>query len=218
VVENVTEFKDRWRFYRHWIGMIEALGYQVSENVLCALDFGVPQRRTRLFLVFTPTKKPFDLKPPRSRHCPRSVSGLKGKDKLPFKPLIHRGAGDPPENWVSVDEWDPISVGNKALQREAKLKKRIGKVPPVWFWANTDTAPLDAAEPCGTITAESGNQLYLMKGRRMRRFSVYELRGAMGFPKGYLLPSSLTESGRLLGNAVVPQISEFIVRQLIARA
>ena len=52
----------------------------------------------------------------------------------------------------------------------------------------------------------------------MRKFAVAELRGAMGFPKGYELPSSLPLAGRLLGNAVVPQISKFIVQQLIARA
>jgi site-specific DNA-cytosine methylase len=146
------------------------------------------------------------------------VSGLKKGDKLPFKPLIHRGGGLPPENWVPIDQWGTPSVGRKARGREAKLKKRLGRVPPLWYWANTDTAPLSADEPCGTITAESGNQLYLVKKGLMRRFSVHELRGAMGFPKNYVLPSSLVEAGRLLGNAVVPQLSKFITKQLIARA
>jgi DNA (cytosine-5)-methyltransferase 1 len=215
VVENVTEFRDRWKLYRGWRNLFEGMGYSYSENVLCALDFGVPQRRTRLFVIFTPTEKPFDLKAPRSRHCPRSVHGLKKGDKLPFKPLIHRGPGFPPEDWIPLGTG---AVGKKAVKKEARLKRRLGRVPPVWYWANTDTAPLSASEPCGTITAKSGNQLYLVKGKHMRQFSVHELRGAMGFPKDYVLPTSVTMAGTLLGNAVVPQISKFIVKQLIARA
>jgi DNA (cytosine-5)-methyltransferase 1 len=218
VVENVVEFKRRWKLYPGWLNLFRGMGYSVSENILCSLDFGIPQRRTRLFLIFTPTEKAFDLRAPKSRSCPRSVAGLKRGDKIPMRPLIHRGAGDPPEQWSLIEEWDPVSVGRKARQREARLKKRLGRVPKLWYWANTDTAPLSADEPCGTITAESGNQLYIVKGDRMRRWSVHELRGAMGFPKDYLLPSSLPEAGRLLGNAVVPQISKFIVQQLIARA
>lgn len=217
VVENVLEFKRKWRFYEAWKAAICGMDYACSENVICSLDYGVPQRRTRLFVIFTPTRHAFDLKTV-TRACPRSVNALKAKDMLPFKPFIHTGAGEPPENWVPIDRWSPPSVGKKARGRERKIKKRLGKVPPAWYWANTDSAPLSASEPCGTITAESGNQLYLVKGGRMRRFSVHELRGAMGFPKDYVLPSSLAESGRLLGNAVVPQVARSIVKQLIARA
>lgn len=215
VVENVTEFRRIWSDYDWWAEGIKRRGYSMSENVLCSLDFGIPQRRTRLFMIFTPSEKAFDLKLP-TRKCPASVARLKPGDKRPFKPLIHKGEGLPPENWAPLSQWG--TVGKKAKGREAKLKKRLGKLPKLWYWANTDTAPLSADEPCGTITAESGNQLYIVKGGLMRRFSVWELRGAMGFPKDYVLPSSLVIAGKLLGNAVVPQVGKEIVRQIIARA
>ena len=217
VVENVTEFRRIWDDYDWWVDGIKRRGYSMSENVLCALDFGVPQRRTRLFMIFTPSEKAFDLELPK-RSCPVSIGLVKGKDKMPFAPMIHREDGLPPENWTPIDEWSPSSVGKKARKRAASLKKRLGKLPKVWYWANTATAPLSADEPCGTITAESGNQLYLVKGGLMRRFSVWELRSAMGFPENYVLPSSLAIAGKLLGNAVVPQIGGDIVRQIIARA
>ena len=214
VVENVLEFRDKpWIDYRAWVEMIMRRGYELSENVLCALDFGVPQRRTRLFLVFTPSASPFDLRLP-ARKCPPSIKQVKGKDRLPFKPLIQKGA----TGWKPWKDWDGGSVASKVRDRLKKLKKRLGRVPPMWYWANTMSAPLDVTEPCGTITAESGQQLYMVKGPLMRKFTIYELRGAMGFPKGYILPDSLTVASKLLGNAVVPAISKAIVQQLIKRA
>jgi DNA (cytosine-5)-methyltransferase 1 len=50
VVENVVQMR-RWHGYRALLHVLMRLGYRVCVRILDAADFGVPQRRRRLFIV-----------------------------------------------------------------------------------------------------------------------------------------------------------------------
>ena len=53
----------------------------------------------------------------------------------------------------------------------------------------------------------------------MRMLSVDECRAAMGFPDGYKVPQTPIKLGHhLLGNAVCPPVSKWIVEQILERA
>ena len=52
LVENVPEFM-KWPLFKQWASCIEALGYSLSLNVLDSADHGIPQNRSRLFIIAT---------------------------------------------------------------------------------------------------------------------------------------------------------------------
>jgi len=207
VIENVPEFR-KWVLYKPFVvNALEAMGYAVSEHVLDALDFGVPSRRKRLFVIAVPGRVAFDLPRPRKRK-----QGTIG-------PLIVKQA-----NWVPLKDWAKPSIAAKAKEQLGRIKARLGrKVPEYWVWTNTsDTNPIMPDKPFRTVTAKIGGQTYAMKsrGRRhwIRPILPAELRGFMGFPKSYKIEASPSLAGELLGNAVAPPMIKFVVGELVRRA
>lgn len=213
VIENTPNFK-KWALYQGTVIVnLQALGYSVSEVVIDALDLGVPQNRKRLFVIAVPGRTPFDLRPPKKRKKPASVG-----------PMIRRRApkGQP---WIPLEEHPGEKVISKAKEQIHRIKTRlkIKKIPEYWIWTYTsETNPIMPDKPFRTLTAKLGGQTYVMRtrGKRnwIRQISPEELRDFMGFPKSYKLPTSPSLAGTLLGNAVCPAVSEYIVRQLIERA
>jgi len=65
VAENVVGLLDQPDALKTIIQALEGLGYKVKYRVLNAADFGVPQRRKRLFLVGNRTGRPFIWPTPR---------------------------------------------------------------------------------------------------------------------------------------------------------
>jgi DNA (cytosine-5)-methyltransferase 1 len=66
LVENVPEFR-QWVLFPAWAAAMAALGYTASPHVVDAADFGTPQNRVRLFMVFTRSRAPLILKLQRRR-------------------------------------------------------------------------------------------------------------------------------------------------------
>jgi DNA (cytosine-5)-methyltransferase 1 len=50
VVENVIQMR-RWHRYDEWLRRLDDLGYKIRQQILNAVDFGVPQSRKRLFVM-----------------------------------------------------------------------------------------------------------------------------------------------------------------------
>src|SRR5581483_2449506 len=65
--ENVGGMR-KWSKYRHFVADIQGMGYEVSEQLLNAADFGVPQRRRRLFLLCDKMREPAQVLPTHSKH------------------------------------------------------------------------------------------------------------------------------------------------------
>lgn len=228
VVENVPEFRN-WELYENWKDAFRYLGYHPGrEYVLQALDFGVAAERARLFVIFTPlavSRVPFDLE------LPKPVLGRRKKwtpsVKLPKRNHLGRHLvrdhGKAPE-WRATSSLSPIGR-RKFAENLKRLRTRLGvtKTPPYWTYSyHTGTNPRLVDHPQRTITAEMGGQLYVVhsKGNRHDQRLAYpeELRAWFGLPSDYLVPDSPSVAGQLIGNGVVPAVSEHIVRQLLERA
>ncbi len=206
VIENVPEFRD-WRFYQQFISCItDGLGYSVSAQVIDAADCGTPQHRQRLFLVATQGDVPFDLGTPDRPHVP-----VKGLIQWQTESEALLGLG----RWSRVDK---PGRSTATLRRVANGRRAFGErfVMP-FYGSGSGLTGRSLERPIGTITTRA--RWAVVDGPLMRMLSVDECRAAMGFPDGYRVPSTPIKLGHhLLGNAVCPPVSRWIMSQLIARA
>lgn len=193
-MENVPEFAS-WALYPAWCSAMEALGYAVSPNVLDAADYGVPQRRVRLFVVCTRSRSPLALDLPKQPH-------------VPARSFVDFEAG----SWSKIDRPGRAA---KTLARVHSGRKHFGDRFLVAYYGSTKGGrSLD--RPIGSLTTR--DRYGVIDGDRMRMLSVSEARAAMGFDSGYALPRQKKLAMHLLGNAVPPPLAARVIEALIKQA
>lgn len=188
IVENVAEFLS-WNLFPSWKDAMGRLGYKVTENVLNAADFGVPQSRERVFIVAA--KREIRLVSPKLAH-------------VAAESIINWDAG----NWNVIDK--PGRAAS-TLAQIAAGRKRYGKRFLVAYYGNEKDGR-SLSRPLGTVTTKE--RFALVDGDQMRMLTVDEIRQAMGFPEGYELGPVKKTAIHLLGNAVVPKVAEEVIKQV----
>lgn len=182
VVENVPELRN-WVLYPEWRTSLEKLGYRLSESVLDAADFGVPQNRVRMIVIGSLDKQPSEVKSPQRKH----------------KPI--RGVLD-----LNVGRWSPVKdhVPN-TIRRAASGRERYGDcfVMPYYGSGSGETGR-SIDRPIGTITTR--DRWAIVRGDEMRMFTPFEYQLAMGFPRSYRVTGSRKDQIHQLGNAVCPAV------------
>jgi DNA (cytosine-5)-methyltransferase 1 len=196
VVENVPEFR-AWLLFPAWRAAMEALGYSLAEHVFDAADHGVPQHRRRLIIVATRGRAPLRLSPAAQPHRPiAEVLRFDGED------------------------WSPVETPRRApatLARVRAARVRFGArfVMP-YYGSGSGLTGRSIERPIGTITTLA--RWAVVDGNRMRMLRVDELREAMGFPPGYVLPPQIRQATMMLGNAVPPPLARAVLAELRSAA
>jgi len=192
VVENVRDFT-RWRLYPVWKQALETLGYTLTEQMLTASRWGVPQRRSRLFVVGVRSKHPLRIREPEVVE-----PGI--------GPCIEWGSG----LWHSVASKSP-----RVRERVEKGRRNHG----ARFLTQhvTGHPGVGLHEPIRTVTTK--DQWAVVDGDRIRQLSLVENKRAMGFPDDYWFPEGARRKDiiRALGNAVCPPQARGIIEQVMAR-
>jgi len=190
LVENVPEFR-QWDGYPAWCGMLRAFGYELTENVLNAADFGVPQSRERLFVMAT-----------RGGKLPLHAPGLP-----------HVAA----ESFIAWDHprWSPVLKPGRAPATWFRFRRgrRAHGERFLLAYYGSERGGRPVTEPIGTITTR--DRFAVVRGREMRMLTAQECRAAMGFPAEYALPRSHKLAVHMLGNAVCPPVARELVRQVL---
>jgi DNA (cytosine-5)-methyltransferase 1 len=193
VVENVPTFR-RWQLYPLWRSALEALGYDLTEQLLNAADCGVPQERERLIVVGV-----------RDGDAPAILSP--GLPRVPASTILDLESGS----------WSPIRKEGRSAKTLARVeagRARFGRrfLAPYYSRGSGETGrSLD--RPIGTITTKA--RWSIIDGERMRMLTLEENRRAMGFPGDYVLRGSAVEQLKQLGNAVPPGLARVVVEQVI---
>lgn len=216
-------------------GKRNGLKYQVVNRVLNAADFGVPQKRERVFIVGF-----------------RADLGIKWS----FPEATHSFDALLESQWVSGEYWDrhEISINNRP-ERPSRYAKRIEKIkasnertlatqkawrtvrdaiidmPDPRSKKNTDKffnhkyqagakqypghtgSPLDL--PAKTLKAgvhgvPGGENMMVMDTGKVRYFTAREAARLQTFPDGYQLHGAWSEIMRQLGNAVPVRLAQTI--------
>ena len=204
VIENVVQMRS-WSGYERLLDRLWYRGYHISEQILDAADFGVPQNRRRLFLICGRDGEPANVQP--------TVS-------------IHRPATDA----VQVDSaWrsTPLFNGRRAeatLARHRRAVERFGPRKPylrVYYGSDGSGGAQSLTRPLRTLTTLDRFGLVTWTGDtpHMRMLQVDELKAGMGFPADYSLGrASRREQVRMLGNGVCPPVMRAIVSTLTGGA
>lgn len=211
LVENVTEFRDTWDGYEGWRKVLECFGYAITENVLEAADFGVPQNRERLFILGVRNGDPIKLRSPG---------------------LPHRSAAEVVD--FRAGRWTPVYKSGRSPQTLGRIEQGrrdgLGERFLVPYYKSAKTGRC-LSRPVGTLTCK--DRYGVVDGDRYRMLTPQEVREAMGFPAGYRLPgpcrafptrrfpqgerlSARAAAVWMLGNAVCPPVARELVRQIQA--
>ena len=204
VLENVIHMRP-WPRYGELKGRLRNLGYHLAEHVLDAADFGVAQRRRRLFLVGDRARQPDRniRKRPGRRKAAKSVLDSEGVWNT--SPLYHERR--------AASTLERAERGFRALGEDASFLLVYYGNDGAGGWQRLD-------RPLRTVTTLDRFALIRHDGRepRMRMLQVPELKRAMGFNEGFDLPAGTRRDRiRLLGNGVCPPVMEAVVRSLISR-
>lgn len=199
VVENVEAFR-KWTLWPAWIQAWQALGYAVSTQVLDATDFGVPQKRPRLFVVAVRGSRPFAL-------------GYPAHDAFPRRRLA---------DVVNLDagEWQPLTQAAPGVQRRvARAIARHGFGGAFHTQSVRDNAGRSLDRPAPAVTTKHQHGLVRGTGawqqREYRPLRLDEYQALMGFPADYKLEGAGVSTGvLLLGNAVCPPVARWISQRV----
>lgn len=183
LLENVRQLvsHDKGRTFLTIRERLKELGYTIYYKILNALDFGLPQKRERIFIVGFREQIVFDFP--------------MGNGK--YKPLSEILEPD--------DEVDVSFFASERIQRSRLEKCKIEPFyPSVWHenkGGNISILPFSCA-----LRAGASYNYLLVNG--IRRFSGRELLRLQGFPEDFKIVVNITQLRKQTGNSVaVPVIS-----------
>lgn len=208
--------------FKRLIGALSELGYEVAYEVLLAADFGVPQRRQRLFVVGSLEGQPTFPRPSYSGpHETRvefdralaphvtsreAIGDLAGRDELaePEEAVGGKYGHLLPE----------IPPGSNYLHFTSKR----GHPDPLFEWRSrywSFLLKLDPAQPAPTIQAQPGPYVgpFHWDNRRLR---LAEIKRIQTFPDDFVLRGSRRSAQKQIGNAVPPLLARQVAERLMA--
>lgn len=202
-MENVKNFAshDNGRTLEVVRNTIEELGYTFNQKVLSAVDYGVPQKRERIYMVcFRKDLNISHFSYPTPFKLTRHVEDfLLDDDKIVEKLYINR-----PDTYYRITTDDkysdkPIRLGivNKGGQGE-----RI---------YSTKGIAITLSAYGGGVFAKTGG--FLINGRT-RRLHPRECARIMGYPDSYKICSNPNQAYQQFGNSVVIDVLQYIGKEI----
>lgn len=201
-LENVKNFAshDNGNTLKVIENTLSELGYDVNYKVLNAVDYGMPQKRERIYIVcFRKDLNVKDFKFPTPFKLERYVenflehhSEVKAFEEIKYK-IVYNGK----EDNVYDSKMIRLGIVNKGGQGE-----RIYSTKGI-------AATLSAYG--GGVFAKTGG--YLIDGKA-RRLSPRECARLMGYPDSYKMADKQNEAYKQFGNSVVVDILQYIVQEI----
>ena len=194
VFENVLGMKDKKHLptYHALVADLKSLQFDVTENELCSLEFGVPQNRRRIILTAMRNDLDCELPPPKKRKGPATVKdAIAG---LPDPVFFARGL-TPAEFPVHPNHWTMKPKSNRFSN-------------PVVVTGGRSFRRLSWDKPSPTIAF--GHREIHVHPEGLRRLSIYEAMILQGFPKTFVLEGNLSEQVTQISNAVPPPLATSI--------
>jgi DNA (cytosine-5)-methyltransferase 1 len=167
-------------------------GYHVKHTILNSADYGVPQKRERVFIIGFRSKEDHD-----DFTFPEPL--LEPENYTPLAEILH------PEKSVT----EKFYFSERAVRGMKRAKKNMNK-----------GRAQDISEPCNTVTSHlakvslNSTDPVLKPSGEYRRFTPTEVKRIQSFPENFKLIGSDTRVYKALGNAVPPVMMWHVARSL----
>lgn len=197
LVENVVQFYRRHDFPA-WRLALQGLGYEVREHTINAQDYGAAVDRPRAVIT-----------------AARGEAIELAAEWLPNGRLTMNDCLDLDE-WEG-NRWAPISSKPEKTRRLIRTKQRESRMTRGILNNVGDGVrmrSLDESAP--SFTTQTGTQLMLVDGDRVRILNPLELTRMMGWfdrEVQLALPPQRKLAAKLIGNAISPAMTEGVIRQ-----
>ena len=191
LLENVKRLTthDSGRTFRIILETLKQLGYTVYFKVLNTLDFGLPQKRERIYIVGFSDNIPFYF--PESINTYRSLSELLENDQ----------------------DVEPSYFLSDALkQKRLAALKKAPPTPSIWhenIGGNVSALPYSCALRAG------GSYNYLVVNG-VRRLTGREMLRLQGFPDDFEINIPYSQVRKVAGNSVSVPVIEAIAENMLA--
>jgi DNA (cytosine-5)-methyltransferase 1 len=202
------------------IEAIDQMGYHLNIIKSNALDYGVPQKRKRVF--FVASKNTFKSELVKTHGSPKEI--LINPDLLPYENVMEWiGKFDTPDFFEKEEVTTGKTYSNELMavppgKNYLALTAR-DNYPDPKFIANTRfwnfLLKLHPEQPSWTISAQPGPWVgpFHWSGRRLR---VPEIAALQTFPEDYIYSGSRRSIQKQIGNAVPSILGKAMVNHLIA--
>ena len=190
LLENVQNFRthDKGKTFKIIVEHLQNLGYHIYTEVLNALDFGLPQKRERTYIVGFLDNINFDFPKPVEKRM--SLSDILEPD----------------------EQVDQSLFASEFIQKKRLEKLKVQPFyPSIWHEnksGNISVLPYS----CALRSGASYNYL-LVNG--IRRLSSRELLRLQGFPEGFKIVVSHAEIRKQTGNSVPVPVVRAIAKQML---
>ncbi len=187
VLENVKQLvgHDKGRTLGRIMETLNYLGYQTDYRVFNALDFGLPQKRERVFIVGF--AKPIKFSWP--------------KDKIPMRPLEEILESEVAEFYYASEK----IKNNRLARRERVLGQRT-------IWHENKGGNISAHPFSCALRAGASYNYLLVDGER--RLTEREMLRLQGFPDSYKIVCTYQAMRKLTGNSVAIPVVKAVIRSV----
>lgn len=195
VFENVLGIRDK-KHAATYKALLEGLGlldFTVTEKELCALDFGVPQKRRRIVLSAMRAGQGYSSVKPRKRKglgtIREAIGGL-------AEPAYFQRALEPssipvhPNHWTMAPKSPRFDNPKPKPSRGRSFKRLIWEAP--------------------SPTIAFGHREIHIHPNGHRRLSIYEAMLLQGFPESFVLEGNLSQQVEQISNAVPPPLASSV--------
>ena len=238
VLENVADVEsfDEGRFVEGLKQAFRAIDYTIEYSILNAVDFGVPQRRRRIFLVAARDGLRVELPEPVAQNGNRvtvwdaisDLPGLQNGNAVDAMPYRVREGLTPYQ--TTMRSRTNGTVRNNLVSRNSDLvKQRYTHIPQGGNWENIPDElmtnyrdksrchhwiylRLREGEPSVAITHYRKSML--IHPRQNRGLSVREAARIQSFPDHFVFQGSLGSQQQQVANAVPPLLARAVARRV----
>jgi DNA (cytosine-5)-methyltransferase 1 len=196
----------------------EQAGYATTFRLIRCADYGLPQRRVRLFM-FGARKQdlPAWPNPTHSKYVRTSSEPLFGELK-PWVPLrdFMDGRSSPDEaNFIRPSQELQRLLASVPVGKGLKSPGRAEPTRPGGHWGyKQGTFIADPDLPARTVTAASTQDWWRMPDGSLRRLTETECAGLQGFPSNWEFVGSRVSRYRQIGNAVPAPIARLLAESI----
>ena len=176
-----------------------AQGYVVKHKLFNAADYGVPQRRERVFIIGIREDIAFDFEFPEALH---SEMGMGDKKWVPLKKVIESLIPENPKYYFSKKAVEGMKNAKNNMKRG--LAQSL-EAPCLTITSHLAKVSLNSRDP--VLFVNEKKELY-------RRFSPLEAARIQSFPDTFKFPVSDAFAYKQIGNAIPPVLMWHVANAL----